>query len=117
MPAICERYLVAAYSREKGAAYEREVVKAVRAAGWPKAHRTSDGREQLGRGDIEEGPSGCHFECKRHERLSVPAAFRQVRRDARPLDIPILVHRPSREESMATLPLVALLKLLKAAQL
>lgn len=98
--------------RTKGAAAEREVVAIFREHGWPKAKRTSDGRAQVGRGDIADGPVGCHFEVKRHERLSVPAAFDQVREDADPADWPVLVHRPSRHVWMATVPLVDLLELL-----
>jgi hypothetical protein len=102
-----------AASRLKGAKFERDVCAELRAAGWPRAERTSDGRVQADRGDITGGPEGVHFECKRHERLNVPKAFEQVRRDASPVDIPVLVHRPSRCEIMATLPLADLLPLLK----
>jgi len=98
--------------RDKGAAAEREIIGIFRNAGWPNVERTSNGRVQSGRGDIAHGPEGCHVECKRQERLNVPAALAQVRGDADPLDIPILVHRPSRSVWMATLPLDDLLPLL-----
>lgn len=100
-------------SREKGRKGENEVIYAMRDAGWPTARRTSDGREQIARGDVANGPEGCHFEIKRVEKLSVPKAFDQVVRDADPTDIPVLVHRPSRHEWMATLPLSELLPLLR----
>jgi hypothetical protein len=103
----------AAGSRRKGAGFEREVVQELRLAGWPLAERTSDGRVQACRGDIASGPEGVHLECKRHERLNVPKAFDQVRRDASPVDIPVLVHRPARHVLMATLPFSELLQLLK----
>ena len=104
---------MSAASRTKGATFEREVVAELRVAGWPRARRSSDGRVQALRGDIVDGPEGVHLELKRHERLNVPAAFDQVLRDANPLDIPVLVHRPSRHVTMATLPLSELLPLLK----
>lgn len=104
---------MSAASRNKGAVFEREIVAMLRMHGWPQASRTSDGRAQTQRGDITKGPAGCHFELKRHERLNVPAAFDQVVKDADPLDIPVLVHRPSRHEVMATMPLLELLPLLK----
>lgn len=85
----------------------------LRAAGWPHARRSADGRAQLGRGDILNGPQGVHIEVKRHERLNVPAALDQISRDADPLDLPVLIHRPSRHEWMATLPLDELLALLQ----
>jgi hypothetical protein len=84
----------------------------LRAAGWPQAQRTSDGHVQAARGDIGGGPEGVHLECKRQERLNIAAAFDQVQRDANPLDIPVVVHRPSRQAVMATLPFEDLLPLL-----
>lgn len=104
---------MSASERAKGAAAEREVVNLLKDAGWKDARRTSDGRGQAARGDIANGPAGVHVEVKRHERLSVPKAFRQIEADASPLDLPVLVHRPSRQDWMATLPLEDLLALLR----
>jgi hypothetical protein len=104
---------VSAAERRKGASAELEVVHLLRDAGWKDAERTHDGRAQRTRGDIRTGPAGCHFEVKRQERLNVPRALRQVEEDANPLDLPVLVHRPSRQEWCATLPLDELLALLK----
>jgi len=100
-------------SRDKGAAAEREIVHILRDNGWKDAQRTHDGRAQRARGDIRNGPPGVHIEVKRHEKLNVPAALRQVEADANPLDLPVLVHRPSRQDWCATLPLDELLALLK----
>lgn len=111
---ICKEVTaLSATERRKGAVAEREVIQLVRAAGWPDARRTSDGRRQIGRGDIAQGPQATHIEVKRHERLNVPKALRQVEVDADPLDLPVLVHRPSGRGWMATLPLDDLLVLLK----
>jgi hypothetical protein len=98
-------------SRDKGAEAEREVIRIMRFYGWDLAGRTSDGRHQSGRSDVVNGPEGCAIEIKRHERLNVPKAFDQLNADADGL-IPVLVHRPSRHEWMATLPLDELLPLL-----
>lgn len=103
--------------RAKGAAGEREAIQIVRDAGWPNARRTSDGREQTARGDVANGPEGCHIEIKRQEALNVPKAFRQIEADAHPHDLPVLVHRPSRQDWMATLPLAELLSLLALKEL
>ena len=97
--------------RTKGAVAEREVIQHIRAAGWKDAERTSNGRAQDGRSDIARGPEGCAIEVKRQERLNVPRAFDQLTADAGDL-LPVLVHRPSRHEWMATLPLADLLPLL-----
>jgi hypothetical protein len=105
-------------ARDKGKLGELEVVHIVRDNGWKDAERTHDGRAQRTRGDIRNGPAGVHMEVKRQEKLNVPAALRQVERDAHPLDLPVLVHRSSRQEWQATLPfdeLLALLKLREAA--
>lgn len=98
--------------RRKGATAEREVVNLLHAHGFTHARRTSDGRAQHGRCDVV-GVPGCAIEVKRQERLSVPAALDQLERDADPLDMPLLVHRPSRHDWMVTLKLEDLLPLLK----
>lgn len=100
-------------SRTKGATGELEVVHILRDHGWKDAERTHDGRAQRTRGDIRNGPAGVHLEVKRQEALNVPKALRQVESDANPLDIPVLVHRSSRQDWQATLPLEELLALLK----
>ena len=99
--------------RRKGATGELELAAILRDHGWPRARRTHDGRAQVDRGDIANGPAGCHLEVKRQERLNVPAALAQTVADAGPTLVPILVHRPSRHVWMATLPLEELLPLLR----
>jgi hypothetical protein len=108
---------MSATSRRKGAVAERQVVHLFHAAGWPHARRTSDGREQHARGDIANGPLGTHVEIKRQEKLNVPKALDQVEADASSTDIPVLIHRPSRHEWMATVKLSDLLELLKLREL
>jgi hypothetical protein len=103
---------MSAMQRNKGARGEREVIDILKAHGWTHARRTSDGRAQSTRGDVLHGPEGCHIEVKRQERLNVPGALTQAVEDAGPHDIPIVIHRPSRHEWMATLPLDELLPLL-----
>jgi Holliday junction resolvase len=73
---------VSAAQRSRGARGEREVVQLVRAAGWPQATRTSDGRTQRARGDIANGPAAVSFECKRTERLRIREAWAQATEDA-----------------------------------
>lgn len=104
---------MSASHRTKGKRGELEVIHTLRQFGWSFAARTSDGRSQNGRNDISGGPQGCAIEIKRQERLNVPAAFDQLMRDSDPIDVPILVHRPSRHVWMATLPFSNLLELLR----
>lgn len=103
---------MSASERMKGARFEREIVQLFHVHDWTEAARTQDGRLQAARGDILGGPPGFHWELKRQERLNVHKAFDQIKRDANPLDVPVLVHRPSRHEPMATLPLEDLLALI-----
>jgi hypothetical protein len=54
--------------RRKGATGELELVRVLKAHGWPRASRTSDGRTQNARGDFANGPEGVHLEAKRCEK-------------------------------------------------
>ena len=103
-------------SRAKGKAGELEAIKLIKAAGWPNAARTSDGRNQTGRGDVKNGPEGAHIEVKRVQKLNIRKALDQAIRDASPLDIPIVMHRPNDHEWMCTLPADDLLVLLAARE-
>lgn len=103
---------VSASERTKGAVGEREVVALLREAGWLNAARTSDGRNQGGRGDLLGGPSGYVIEVKRQERLNVPQALRRLALDAGGA-IPLLVHRSSRQEWLVTMAFEDLLPLLR----
>ena len=107
---------MSASQRLKGAAGEREIVSALKAAGWPHADRTSNGKAQNTRGDIMNGPQGVHIEIKRQEKLNICSALDQAISDANPLDVPIVIHRPSRHEWMATLKLEDLLTYLAARE-
>lgn len=98
--------------RAKGAAAEREVVHALHRHGWGFAERTSRGDSQADTGDIAHGPAGVHLEVKRQERLNLPDAFDQCAERTNHLDMPVVIHRPSRHVWMATLPLEDLLPLL-----
>ena len=53
-----------ARERERGARGEREVVQLVREHGWPGAERSSNGRAQVGRGDIALGPEFTSIDVK-----------------------------------------------------
>lgn len=103
---------MSARERAKGARGELEVIHLLHDHGWKTARRTSDGRGQQTRGDVTNGPAGVHIEVKRVERVNIPAAFRQALADSNTLDVPVVVHRPSRMPWMATLPFDDLLELL-----
>jgi hypothetical protein len=98
--------------RAKGARGELEIAHILRAAGWPNAKRTSDGRAQTQRGDIADGPAGVHLEVRRRETLALWAWLAQAEREAREGDVPVVVFRRSHSRWYAAVPLDDLLDLL-----
>jgi Holliday junction resolvase len=101
-----------ARERRKGAKAELEVARIIRDAGWPKARRTSDGREQALRGDITHGPAGVHLEVKRFEKAHVWEWWEQAQGDLRVGYMPVVAFRRSRAPWLALTELDDLLPLL-----
>jgi len=112
--------------RRKGAGGELELCAILREHGWKDARRTHDGREQALRGDIAHGPAGVHLECKRTEKASVWAWWKQACDDAwvggkesalegikyKTRQIPVVAFRRSRSPWLALIELDELLPLL-----
>lgn len=90
-------------SRSKGARGERELSKILREYGY----NCRRGQQYCGaNGDADVvGLPGIHIECKRVERLDLPAAVAQAKRDARPEELPVVFHRKNRGEWLVTMPL------------
>ena len=90
-------------SRSKGARGERELSKILREYGY----NCRRGQQYCGaNGDADVvGLPGIHIECKRVERLDLPAAVAQAKRDARPEELPAVFHRKNRGEWLVTMPL------------
>lgn len=88
-------------SRQKGAAGERELAKALRSHGF----ETRRGQQYCGsNGDADVvGLPGVHIECKRVERLNLEDAMAQSRADARPGEIPVVMHRKNNCKWLVTL--------------
>lgn len=94
--------------KQKGNQAEREVAAILREYGY-EARR---GLQYQG-GQVEAdvvGLPGKHIEVKRVERLNLHAAMEQSRRDAKPGEIPTVIHRRSREEWLITMPFRAYLE-------
>lgn len=102
------------HSRNKGAVAEREIASILRAAGWPDARRTGQMQSQRGapEADVFAIP-GARLEVRRRERIEIVRWCREHEALTPPLDIPIVVFRPSREPWRACLELDELLPLLK----
>lgn len=88
-------------SRDKGKRGELEVAAFLRELGYP-ARRTAQYCGNVEAADVV-GVDGLHLEIKRCERTEIPAWMAQAKRDCGG-NIPVVVHRRSREEWLVTLP-------------
>jgi len=96
-------------SREKGKSGELELAKVLRSYGYD-AHRGQQYSGFCGDPDVV-GLPGIHIECKRVERLNLEAAMEQSRRDARPGETPVVIHRKNRRPWIVTMDLESFIKM------
>ena len=101
--------------KRKGSAGERELAEILRRSGI-RAYRN----DQIFRGgrnnpDVSAEVYGwpLHIEVKRVERLNVSEAVKQAVQDAAEGSLPIVAHRRNREQWLITIPLAALLEVLR----
>ena len=101
--------------KRKGTGGENELAAILRDAGI-RAYRN----DQIYRGgkdnpDVwaEIGSQKLHIEVKRVEKLNVPEAVKQAITDAAEGSLPVVAHRRNREQWLITIPLAALLDVLK----
>lgn len=102
------------HSRNKGKRGEREVAKILQTAGFP-ARRTVQYNGRAGTADVV-GVPGMHIEVKFVEKESVRTWYKQAERDAEASseqEIPVVVHRKSREPWLVTLSLANFIKIIK----
>lgn len=88
--------MASANSRNKGAAGERELAKALASALGVEARR---GRQYAGSPDSPDVVTdlpGVHIECKRVEALRLYDALEQSKRDAGADEVPVVIHRRNR---------------------
>lgn len=100
--------------KQKGNRGEREVAAILREHGY-------DARRglQYQSGQVEAdvvGLPGYHLEIKRVERLNIHAALEQSRADAKEGEVPVVVHRRSREDWLITMPFAEFLRLAKTTR-
>lgn len=90
-------------SRQKGAKGEREIASKLKDYGYDCRR----GQQYTGlHGDADViGLPGIHIECKRVERLNLEDAMAQSKRDARPGEIPTVMHRKNNCEWLVTMAL------------
>ena len=96
-------------SRAKGARGERELANYLKSKGYD-ARRGQQYSGANGDADVV-GLIGVHIECKRVERLDLTKALDQAKRDAKPGEFPVVIHRKNGEEWQATMSLDTFLTL------
>lgn len=102
-------------SRRKGATGEREFSNFLKERG-VDARRS---QQFCGRGgessDVISSIKNIHWEVKRVEALRLYPSLKQAKADCKPDNIPVIAHRPNREDWVAILEMDQLLRLLKLA--
>jgi len=90
-------------SRNKGKSGEREAAELLRGLGFQQARR---GVQYQGGAESPDvvGVPGVHFEVKRTESLSLYPAMRQAIDESAPGDVPVVLHRRSREDWLFVVP-------------
>ena len=93
-------------SKQKGARFELEVAHYLQDHGFPGTHRTAQHCGKTGdAGDVE---------CKHVEKLNLYNAYHQAVRDNNAKnagDIPVVIHKKNREETLITLSLDDFIKI------
>lgn len=100
--------------RQKGKKGELELAHILRDYGYD----TRRGQQYCGaNGDADVvGLPGVHVECKRVERLNLEDAVAQAKRDARPGEMPVVMHRRNRGQWLVTMPLENWMELYKRSE-
>lgn len=90
-------------SRNKGARGERELARKLREYGYGCRR----GQQYCGaNGDADVvGLDGIHIECKRVERLDLYGAMAQAKKDAKLIEVPVVMHRKNNCEWLVTMSL------------
>lgn len=98
-------------SKRKGNQAELELLHLLEAYGIEAARNDQRYTGGVDNPDIAAkiGPVALHVEVKRQERLSLPAALRQAKRDANGHALPVVIHRSNRQPWLITVELETLL--------
>ena len=101
-------------SKQKGARFELEVAHYLQDHGFPGTHRTAQHCGKTGDAGDVEGVPHLHIECKHVEKLNLYNAYHQAVRDNNAKnagDIPVVIHKKNREETLITLSLDDFIKI------
>ena len=100
--------------RDKGARFERQIANILKERGY-EARRGQQYCGTSGDADVV-GLPGVHIEAKAVERLNISTAYAQSVRDAREGEVPVVIHKKSREPIMITLTLADFLDFYERAE-
>ena len=100
-------------SKRKGKEGELQLAKTLRLLGYD-ARRSQQFAGINGDADVVGLPF-LHIECKNVERLNVYDAYAQSRHDARPGEMPVVMHRKDRKPWLVTMDLTDFIELIKEA--
>ena len=101
-------------SKQKGARFELEVAHYLQDHGFPGTHRTAQHCGKTGDAGDVDGVPHLHIECKHVEKLNLYNAYHQSVRDNNAKnagDIPVVIHKKNREETLITLSLDDFIKI------
>lgn len=101
-------------SRDKGARFERQIANILKERGY-EARRGQQYSGANGDADVV-GLPGVHIECKAVEHLNISNAYAQSVRDARDGEVPVVIHKKSREPIMITMTLADFLDFYERAK-
>ena len=88
-------------SRAKGASFERTIAHKIKEYGY-ESRRGQQYSGANGDPDVV-GLPGIHIECKAVEKLNLYDAMRQSENDARPKEVPIVVHKKNYKPILVTM--------------
>lgn len=98
-------------SRRKGADFERKLANILKEYGY-SARRGQQYSGANGDADVVGLPH-VHIEAKAVEKLNIYDAMEQSKRDARPLEIPVVIHKKNRRNILVTMELDEFMKMYK----
>ena len=100
-------------SRRKGAEFERRLAEILRGYGYSDSRRGQQYSGINGDADVVGLPH-IHIEAKAVEKLNIYDAMEQSKRDARTLELPVVIHKKNRKNILVTMELNDFILLYKA---
>ena len=104
---------MAVNSRRKGAEFERKLAGLLREYGYSDSRRGQQYSGINGDADVVGLPH-IHIEAKAVEKLNIYDAMDQSKRDARPLELPVVIHKKNHRNILVTMDFYDFMLMYKA---